>query len=95
MPYRRKRTYYVDICPAGYPGRIGPLSTRSTNKAVARQMEATVRELAALGRHRVLEALRERRITLPELHAAKVTGRLEDVDPRAVFQPEEFSLALE
>ena len=87
MPYRRKRTYYVDICPAGYPGRIGPLSTRSTNKNVARQMEATVRELAALGRHKVLEALRERRITLPELHTAKVTGRLEDVARRAIDRP--------
>ena len=79
MPYRRKQTYYVDIVPAGYPGRIGPLSTRSTNKKVAMQMEATVRELAALGRHEVLEALRDRRISLPELHTAKVTGRLEDL----------------
>ena len=76
MPYRRKRTYYVRLRPAGYPHRIGPLSTRTRTKSLAQQMEATVRELAAMGRHDVLDALKAGDFDLPELHAAKVNGRL-------------------
>jgi integrase len=79
MAYRRRGgVYYVDILPSGYGYRVGPLSTRSRNKSVALQMEATVRELASTGRHPELDALREGRIRLPDLHTAKVTGRLQE-----------------
>lgn len=77
MAYRRHGgAYYVDARPAGYGHRVGPVSTRSGSKAIALQMEATIRELASTGRHEALDALREGRISLPDLHTAKVTGRL-------------------
>lgn len=76
MPYKRRNTYYVNVSPAGYPHRVGPYSTRSRKKSVAQQMEATVRELAATGRHELLDALRDGEFTLPELHTAKVRGDL-------------------
>ena len=42
-------------------------------------MESTVRELALLGRHELLDALRRGEFTLPELHAAKINGRLDEL----------------
>jgi len=77
MPYRRNGgPYSVDLRPRGYPRRVGPYSTGSTNKADALQAEATIRELALTGQHEALDTLREGRISLPALHAAKVSGRL-------------------
>jgi len=81
MPYRRNGglRYTADIHPRGYPHRVGPLSTGATSKAIALQVEATVRELAITGQHDALDALRAGRITLPALHAAKVAGRLHEL----------------
>ena len=77
MAYRRGGgPYYVDLRPPGYGYRVGPFSTRSGNKAIALAMDATIRELASTGRHEALDALREGRINLPDLHAAKVNGKL-------------------
>ena len=79
MAYRRRGGfYYVDILPSGYGYRVGPVSTRSRNKSVALQMEATIRELASTGRHTELDALREGRVNLPDLHTAKVNGKLQE-----------------
>jgi integrase len=81
MPYRRGGggSYTIDLRPRGYPHRVGPYSTGATNKAIAVAMEATIRELALTGRHEALDALRERRVSLPELHAARVKGKLREV----------------
>ena len=88
MAYRRHGgAYYVDARPSGYGPRIGPLSTRSRSKAIAQAMEATIRELASTGRHEALDALREGRISLPDLHTAKVTGRLHELSREATDPP--------
>ncbi len=87
MAYRRHGgAYYVDARPSGYGHRVGPLSTRSRSKAIAQAMEAAIRELASTGRHEALDALREGRISLPDLHTAKVTGRLHEFS-REVTDP--------
>ena len=80
MPYRRNGgSYTIDLRPRGYPRRVGPYSTGSTNKAYAQQVEAAIRELALTGQHEALDALKEGRIDLPALHAAKVSGRLHEL----------------
>lgn len=70
MPYKRGNYYYVDIRPQAYPNRIGPLSTRQTNKRRAEQIEAALRELADTGRHEILDAVVEGQITPVEVFAA-------------------------
>lgn len=42
-------------------------------------MESTVRELAGLGRHDLLDALRSGNVSLPDLHSAKLNGRLDEL----------------
>ncbi len=79
MPYKRKDVYYVDLRPPGYLRRIGPLSTRQTRKDTAKQMEATLRELALTGRHGPLDALLAGQFTLTDLHAAKCAGALAEL----------------
>lgn len=78
MPFKRGRTYYVDVKPPGYSHRIA-LSTRATAKATALQMEATLRGLATDGRHDLLDRLRAGDFGLPDLHAAKANGKLADL----------------
>ena len=100
MPFRRGRIYYVDLKPHGYGRRIGPLSTRTTRKSLAAQQEATLRELAAIGRHDLLDALREGRFSVTELHTAKVRGTLEHLareaeDPLLRDAVAEFRSSLE
>ena len=80
--------WQVDVRIAAYPpGRIGPKSTFSTNKRYAVQCEATLRELAATGYHEPLDALVAGEITLPELHAAKVSGKLPELLARVHDPP--------
>ena len=100
MPFRRGRIYYVDLKPHGYGRRIGPLLTRTTRKSLAAQQEATLRELAAIGRHDLLDALREGRFSVTELHTAKVRGTLEHLareaqDPLLRDAVAEFRSSLE
>ena len=93
MPFKRGTTYYVDLRPPGYPHRIA-CSTRASSKTVARSMEATVRELAVSGRHDLLDALRGGKFTLPDLHAARVNGKLPNLaneDPALTGAVEAFT----
>ena len=87
MAFRRGNTFYVDLKPPGYGRRIGPLSTRTRRRSVAEQQEATLRELAATGRHDLLDAVRAGRFTVTELHAAKVKGTLERLSREARDPP--------
>ena len=75
MPFKRGKYWWIDVRPPGYPYRIA-VSTRTTSKRLACQMEATLKELAAVGKHRALDALREGKLALPDIHAAKVAERL-------------------
>ena len=77
MPYHRNggRNYTIDLRPRGYSHRVGPYSTGSSSKAVALQMEAMIRELV-FTMPEAVDTLRAGGITLPALHAAKITGRL-------------------
>lgn len=79
MPYKRSGSpnYYVEIRPEGYDRTIGPRSTGVTSKRKARQIESTLRELAASGRHDVLDAVVEGEFSPAEVHGAKAAGRLE------------------
>ena len=76
MAYPRRGNFYLDLTPAGYGKRVGPLAARTKRRALANQMEATVRELAATGRHDLLDALKAGKFSVTELHAAKVKGTL-------------------
>ena len=87
MAYRRGNAFYADLKPHGYGRRIGPLSTRTRRRSVAEQQEATVRELAATGRHDLLDALRAGRFSVTELHTAKVNGTLERLSREAQDPP--------
>lgn len=79
MPYKRNGSpnYYVEIQPEGYGEKIGPRSTGVTSKRKARQIEATLRELAASGRHEVLDAVVEGGLSPAAVHGAKAAGRLD------------------
>lgn len=81
MPYKRSGSpnYYVEIRPDGYPHKIGPRSTGHTSKRKARQVEATLRELAASGRHDALDAVRRGELSPSEVHGAKAAGRLDSL----------------
>ena len=85
MPYKKKGSpyYYIRLKPPGYPHRIGPLSTREKSKAVVKQVEALIRELALAGRHEFLDAIRLGKIRPVDLYAARAAGRLEELLTRA------------
>ena len=78
MAFRRGNTFYVDLKLPGYGRRIGPLSTRTRRRSVAEQQEATLRELAATGRHDLLDAVRG-----GEVHGHRAPCREGEGDPRA------------
>ena len=67
-PFRREghSVYYLDLRWRGYP-RL-KLSTDTTNKRRAEDMERTLYALRRVGRRDLLELLAQRRLRLPELH---------------------------
>ena len=77
MPYKRGGIWYADVRVPGY-GRVGPLSTRSRQKRIAKQMEAMLGELPVT-QPALLEALEAGRFTLSELYSAKLNGGLEEL----------------
>jgi integrase len=87
VAFKRGNVFQIDRKPPGYRHRIGPLSTFTTSRRVAEQMEATIVELAALGMHDPLDAVREGRITIPELHTHKVRGTLGELMRDRVDDP--------
>ncbi len=78
MPTKRKNTWYIDLRPPGYPHRI-VRSCRTTSKRSADAMEHAVRELASKGRLDLLDALRAGKFSVPDLYAAKVADRLNEL----------------
>lgn len=79
-PFRREghSVYYLDLRWRGYP-RL-KLSTDTTNKRRAEDMERTLYALRRAGRRDLLELLAGRRLRLPELHDAYTR------DPAAIEQ---------
>lgn len=97
MPYKRSGSpnYYVEIRPEGYGRTIGPRSTGVTSKRKARQIESTLRELAASGRHDVLDAVVDGEVSPADVHGAKAAGRLDALlnghkDPPLASAVEQF-----
>lgn len=80
MPYKREGSpyYQIDLDLDGYPYRIGARTTKAKYKRVARRMEDTLRDLAddpGKG-HDALDAIREGRLSVPEVHTAYRAGDL-------------------
>jgi integrase len=75
MPFKRGDFYYVDMMLPGY-GRISR-STKSTSKRLALDIESTLRSLAVHGRHDVLDAMRDSKLSLPAVHGAYRANRLD------------------
>lgn len=74
MPYKREGSpyYQIDLDLDGYPYRIGARTTKARLKRAARKMEDTLRDLGDdpdLG-HEALDAIREGRLSVPQVHAA-------------------------
>ncbi len=74
--YKRGRNYYIDFRRRGAPRM--QLSCGTGNKAFARAMETTLENLYREGRLDLLGLLKEKRLTLRQLHDAVLAG------PRAV-----------
>ena len=82
-PYKREAVYYLDVRWRGYP-RL-KLSTDTTNKRRAEDMERTVFALRRAGRRDILALLASRRLRLPDVHDAYTLdpGSLEQLKARA------------
>jgi integrase len=82
-PYKRRdgQIYYLDLRWRGWP-RIA-LSTGTTTKERAKDMESLLRRLKRQGRRDLLGLLSERRTTLPELFDADTAGTLDHLVMRA------------
>lgn len=74
--WKRGRTYYIDFRWRDAPRM--QLSTGTSNKALARAMDTTLQNLYREGRLDLLDLLKEKSISLRQLHDAVCTG------PRAV-----------
>lgn len=91
MVYRRKgqqnarANWYVWITLPRW-GRVGPFSTRTTDRQRAVRMEQMLADLAT-ARPELVEGLLAKRYTLPELWIAKVTHRLEELVQMATDPP--------
>lgn len=86
MPFKHKRSKYYQIRRQNLPGygRFGRLSTRVTSKSIALQMKTLMRQIAERGLeepswHRLLDALKAKELTLPDLLKAKNEGRLDQL----------------
>lgn len=71
---RGRRNFDVEPTIPGL-GRLGRFSAGRADERTARAMETALHELAVTGFADLLEQLRERAFTLPELYTAKLTGR--------------------
>ncbi|MCZ6779271.1 MAG: hypothetical protein O7F16_09930, partial [Acidobacteria bacterium] len=86
MPFKHKRSKYYQIRRQSLPGygRFGRISTRVTSKSIALQMKTLMRQIAERGLedpswHRLLDALKAKELTLPDLLKAKNEGRLDQL----------------
>lgn len=100
MPFKHKRTQYYQIRRQNLPGYgpFGRISTRVTSKAIALQMKRLMRRIAERGLeepswHRLLDALRDKELTLPDLLKAKNEGHLDAL--RIMVQDPLLSVAID
>ncbi len=88
-PFKRpdSAVFYIDVRWRGYP-RL-KLSTDTTNKRRAEDMERTLYALRRAGRRDILALLAARRLHLPDVHDAytKAPDQLEQLRARAESPP--------